>query len=255
MFAVLSPAKSLDFSQQELSFKPTNPLFKQETKELTDIMKEKSASDIKDLMGVSDKLAELNAGRYADFYNQEEKPAIYAFQGDVYKGLEAEELEDEQLNFANSHVGILSGLYGLLRPFDLMHPYRLEMGTKLENQHGKDLYAFWQGKVTEAVNKQLKQSNSIALVNLASNEYYKVLQPKDLDKPVLDIAFKEIKGDKPPKIISFFAKKARGLMARHMIEVQAKTLDDLKSFNKEGYYFEKSASDENQLMFYRKHSE
>lgn len=255
MFAILSPAKSLDFSEKELSFKPTEPLFEKETKELVSVMKEKSTKDIKDLMGVSDNLAELNYERYQDFYNQDEKPAIYAFQGDVYKGLQAEDFDDEQLKYAQNHIGVLSGLYGLLRPFDVMRAYRLEMGTKLENKNGKDLYEFWNGKVTIAVNDQLRKSNSTHVVNLASNEYYKVLQPKELDKPVLDIVFKEIKGDKPPRIISFFAKKARGLMAKHMAEVEAKTIDDLKSFDKEGYYFEKDASNENALSFYRKHEE
>lgn len=251
MYAVLSPAKTLDFSPVSLSVKTTKPVLSSHINELVSAMKEKSAADIKKLMGVSDKIAQLNYERYQSFETLDEKAALLAFQGDVYKGLEAETLDSNSLDYAQDHIGILSGLYGLLRPLDMMKAYRLEMGTSLVNERGQNLYEFWGDLVTGEVNKNIKDSQSQALVNLASNEYSKVLNKKRIHVPVIDVAFKEIKGNAKPKIISFYAKKARGTMARFMIDKQVNSLEALRKFDCDGYYFEPSASCETELVFYR----
>ena len=175
---------------------------------------------------------------------------MFAFNGDVYQGLDAASLSDDDIAFAQQHLRILSGLYGVLRPLDLMQPYRLEMGTKLANPHGKDLYAFWQNSITEQLNQQLSELQTDIVVNLASQEYFKVVKPKLLARPVLNVQFKDFKnGDY--KIISFFAKKARGLMARYVIEQRIDQVDGLKDFALEGYQFSPAQSSSTQLVFLR----
>lgn len=252
MYAILSPAKTLDFSKTDFAFEARDPLLMEDTKALIDVMKEKSQNDIAELMSVSDKLAELNHTRYQNFFKQDKKAAILAFQGDVYKGLEARTLDKDQLLYADKHIGILSGLYGLLRPLDDMRAYRLEMGTRLETERGKNLYEFWGDKVTNRVNQVMRETNAPALVNLASNEYADVINKDAIERDVLDIVFKDIKPGGKPKIISFYAKKARGLMARYMVEKEVKSLQELRGFDKEGYYFVGEESDDQSLVFHRK---
>ncbi len=252
MYAVLSPAKTLNFSSVDTGLSATDPVLMSHTQELVSIMKNYSSDDIKNLMSVSDKIAQLNYERYQDFENQETKEALLAFQGDVYKGLDAETLDQKGLAYAQDHIGILSGLYGLLRPLDKMAPYRLEMGTSLQNKRGKNLYEFWGALVTDLVRENMQACEAEALVNLASNEYADVLKRDLFQKPIIDIVFKEIKGNAAPKIISFYAKKARGLMARFMIDMEVQSVEALQEFNRDGYFFEPSQSCDTQLVFYRR---
>ena len=191
-------------------------------------------------MGLSDKLATLNVGRYRDwskkFTEENSKPAIYAFDGDVYDGFDVKTLDAKSIQFAQDHIRILSGLYGALKPLDLMQPYRLEMGTSFKNARGKDLYAFWGGRVTDSIKKVLEKQKKPVLLNLASEEYFKVLQPKELDCPVIAPVFQDAKDGKY-KIISFYAKRARGLMARYVVENRITDPADLKGFNLDGYKY------------------
>ncbi len=253
MIAVLSPAKTLDLQNEErLAY--TLPRFKKESQELAGILKNLSQKELQKLMQISAKLTDLNFDRYQKFRKKETltnaKQAIWAFKGDVYLGLKAEELNDKQILFAQDHIRILSGLYGILRPLDLMQPYRLEMGTKLENTQGKDLYAFWQDKISKSLTKELKQFSENVIVNLASKEYFKSISNTGLKAEVLNIDFREYKGDEL-KFISFNAKKARGLMARYMIDEQIKKPELLKGFNYEGYAFDQNISTQNTWFFTR----
>lgn len=253
MYILISPAKTLDMDCDARGLKTSKPKFiDKETKELVGILQKQSEKDLQKLMGISDKLAKLNKQRYDDFFKQPTRPAILAFQGDVYQGLDAASLSDEDLRTAATHLGILSGLYGLLRADDAMHAYRLEMGTSLKNNNGKNLYDFWGDKVAQAVNENLRLSNSTHIVNLASAEYAKVIAGQKLDKPVLDIQFKEVKDGKE-KIIGIYAKRARGLMARFIIQEKIKDAAQLQKFNVDGYQYNKTDSDESIMVFKRKH--
>ncbi|MGB5444014.1 MAG: peroxide stress protein YaaA, partial [Psychromonas sp.] len=240
MLIVLSPAKTLDvetaapvsdFSQADLLT---------ESQLLINRCQQLSMQDIASLMKVSDKIAGLNVARFAQwqipFSLDNAKQALFAFQGDVYTGLQAESLSAETITYAQAHLRILSGLYGLLRPLDLMQAYRLEMGTKLDNQRGANLYQFWGALITQALNKALLEQGDNLLINLASNEYFKSVQKKALDGQIITPVFKDQKNGKY-KVISFYAKKARGLMARYIIEEQITSIDKLKAFDSEGYYF------------------
>ena len=213
-----------------------------------------SPGDIRELMGVSEKIADLNHHRFMNwgtpFTLDNAKQSVLAFKGDVYTGLEAETLSADQLAFAQKHLRILSGLYGLLRPLDLMQPYRLEMGLKFANRGGANLYEFWGDTLTKTVNKQLRGSGSRVLVNLASNEYFKALQPGALDAEIITPVFKDLKGGKY-KIISFFAKKARGRMARFIIEKELNEPNGLKKFRADGYRYNKAESTARELVFTR----
>ena len=253
MIILLSPAKSLDMDATLKTDTTTEPQFAKQTQALVKILKGKSASDIKQLMGLSDKLAELNHQRYQDFsasYTTDNaSPALAAFNGDVYEGLDGRSLSAKQLDYAQNHLRILSGLYGLLRPLDLMQPYRLEMGTKLATDKGEDLYDFWGEQITEAINDAAGDSSHI--INLASNEYFKSVKPKKLNKPVIAPAFKEAR-DGQLKIISFYAKKARGTMARWILENQIEDADKLKDFSEDGYRFHSENTKKGELLFTRK---
>ena len=240
MLIVLSPAKSLDYKTPVKVKAPTLPEFVSESAKLIADLKKLAPQDIAKLMGLSDQLAVLNVGRYRDwskkFTDSNSKPAIYAFDGDVYDGFDVKTLNAKAVDFAQDHIRILSGLYGALRPLDLMQAYRLEMGTAFKNARGKDLYAFWGSRVTDSLKKILEKEKKPVLLNLASEEYFKVLQAKDLDCPVIAPVFQDAKDGKY-KIISFYAKRARGLMARYVVENRISDPADLKGFNLDGYRY------------------
>lgn len=254
MLTVISPAKTLDFDSPPTTRKATQPLLIQRTEELVEDARALSPDDIRELMGVSEKLAELNYQRFMNwsrpFTLENAKQSLLAFKGDVYTGLQAETLTTAQLNFAQKHLCILSGLYGLLRPLDLMQPYRLEMGLKFANRGGKNLYAFWGDDITRALNAQIRKSGSPVLVNLASNEYFKSVQPGALGAEIITPVFKDLKGDKY-RVISFFAKKARGQMARYIIEQELDDPAGLKKFRVDGYRYNRAESTARELVFTR----
>lgn len=254
MLIVLSPAKSLDYKTPVRVKSPTLPEFASESAKLVADLKKMAPQDVAKLMGLSDQLAVLNVGRYRDwskkFTDENSKPAIYAFDGDVYDGFDAKSLNAKAIEFAQNHVRILSGLYGALRPLDLMQPYRLEMGTAMKNARGKDLYAFWGSRVTESLKKVLDAQKKPVLLNLASEEYFKVLQPKELGYPVISPVFQDAKDGKY-KIISFYAKRARGLMARYVVENRISDPADLKRFNLDGYKYYAAESKADKPVFRR----
>lgn len=255
MLIVLSPAKTLDYETPPTTGVHTLPDFIPHSAELIEVLKKMSPAEIASLMQISDALAHLNAGRFISwskkFTQENAKQAVLAFNGDVYDGLDAPSLTEKQLVYTQSHIRILSGLYGVLRPLDLMQPYRLEMGTRLANARGKDLYAFWSNLVTEALNEVLVAQNSTVLVNLASEEYFKVVKPKLLKVPVITPVFEDWKGGKY-KVISFFAKRARGLMARYAAVKGLRQPESLKQFDLDGYAFENDASSEHVWVFRRR---
>ena len=258
MLTVISPAKTLDFDTPPGSHRATQPRFLERSAELVDDARALSPADIRDLMGVSEKLAELNYRRFMDwsppFSLANAKQAILAFRGDVYTGLDADSLDAGQLGFAQQHLRILSGLYGLLRPLDLMQPYRLEMGLRFANRGGRNLYEFWGESITRELNRELKrQSNkpgSKVLVNLASNEYFHAIRTGALAADIITPVFKDLKGGKY-RVISFFAKKARGQMARFIIDRQLDDPAGLKKFNTDGYRYSKAESTAREWVFTR----
>ena len=255
MLIVISPAKSLDFATPAVTDRHTLPDFIEDAAELVDVLRPKSPAELASLMHISDPLAVLNANRFSSwsrsFTAENAKQAVLAFNGDVYEGLDAGSLDRKQLDYLQSHLRILSGLYGVLRPLDLMQPYRLEMGTRLANPRGKDLYAFWGERVTEALNAVLVRKKASALINLASEEYFKSVRPKLLKAPVITPVFEDWKGGRY-KIISFHAKRARGLMTRFAAENGITDPEDLKAFEREGYAFDAQASDGQSWVFRRK---
>tara|TARA_R110000824_G_scaffold222077_1_gene409264 strand:- start:1155 stop:1934 length:780 start_codon:yes stop_codon:yes gene_type:complete len=258
MLSVISPAKTLDFETPPTTKKVTQPDFLKQSQALIDILRDYSPQQISELMGISDKLAGLNAARFEEwqppFSLHNAKPAVQAFQGDVYTGLQAESFSEAENRYAQSHLRILSGLYGLLRPLDLIQPYRLEMGTKLSNSAGKDLYAYWKPTLTPALNEAIAESGSKVLVNLASNEYFKAVDAKQLDARVITPVFKDEKHG-TFKIISFYAKKARGLMSAWLIQQQINEPNELKAFDVAGYRFDASASQGDTFVFTRKETD
>lgn len=249
MLLLLSPAKSLDMESTRKVGKASLPEFRDDMQELVGIMREKSADDIKKLMKVSDAIAQLNVTRYADFstdYNDaNSRQAILAFSGDVYRGLEAKTLSDDEILYAQSHVRMLSGLYGLLRPLDLMQPYRLEMGTSLPNSAGKDLYAFWRNKVTENLN-----NTGEYIVNLASQEYSKAVDFSALKAGYAHVHFKENKAGNY-RVVGTLAKKARGVYTRYVVQQKIDTIEGLKAFDADGYAYNAPLSDEHNFVFTR----
>lgn len=251
LMVLLSPAKTLDFSDHRAD-QFTQPRFLNQSQKLVKILKKKQAEDLMDLMSISEKLGALNYERYqnfsAPFTEENAKQAILAFKGDVYTGLEALDLSESDLAYAQNHLRILSGLYGLLRPLDLMQPYRLEMGTKLANPKGGDLYAFWGNQLTKKLNEDLQESGNDWVVNLASKEYFSALQPEKIKGKVLEIDFRELR-DGQYKFITFNAKKARGAMAKMIIQQQIDSIDDLKKLNVDGYQFNHEQSTEDKLFF------
>jgi cytoplasmic iron level regulating protein YaaA (DUF328/UPF0246 family) len=256
MLMVISPAKTLDYESPLATRKASQPDFLDDSCELIDQLKTLEPHEVSNLMGVSDKLGQLNAERFRSwqtpFTQDNARQAVLAFKGDVYTGLDAGSFSDSEFGTAQKHLRILSGLYGVLKPLDLMQPYRLEMGTKFENNRGKDLYAFWGDKITKELNRLLKADDGV-LVNLASNEYFKSVRKKELNARLITPQFKDWKNGQY-KMISFYAKKARGLMCRYAIQNNITQADDLKGFDLEGYRFSDEQSDADNWVFLRDES-
>jgi len=254
MLTLLSPAKTLDFDTPPTTQKSTQADFLDHSAELVDVLKPYSPDDIGTLMKLSPALSELNVQRYHDwvlpFNADNAKAAMLAFKGDVYTGLEAQTFDQSQLDFAQGHVRILSGLYGLLRPLDLIQPYRLEMGTKLENPRGKNLYDFWGDIITDALNAELEKHSSKSIVNLASNEYFKSVKHKKLNGELITPVFKDEKNGQY-KIISFYAKKARGLMTAYIVRNNIDNAEEIKNFDVAGYRFSDEDSTADSWVFKR----
>ena len=254
MLTIISPAKKLDYSQPEKTQTFTQPLLLEHSEQLITDLQRLSPEDVCSLMGLSDKLGALNYERFQEwqtpFSMDNAKQAVLAFKGDVYQGLDADNMDADELNWAQDNLRILSGLYGLLRPLDLMQPYRLEMGTKFANQRGTNLYQFWGEIITDQLNKLFPASAKSVLVNLASNEYFKSVQPKNINAEIITPVFMDQKGDKY-KIISFFAKRARGLMSAFIIKNKITDAEQLKTFNVDGYSFNSAMSDGNKWVFCR----
>lgn len=255
MLIVISPAKTLDYETPPKTKVFTTPDYLGQSQQLINRLRNFSSLDISDLMKVSAKIADLNFERYESwkkpFTEKNAKQSILAFKGDVYTGLNAETFKANDFKFAQNHLRVLSGLYGLLRPLDLMQPYRLEMGTKLKTDKGKNLYEFWGSDITEGLNKQLKKIKSDILINLASNEYFKSVKTKELNAEIITPAFKEFKNGEY-KMIGIYAKKARGLLSRYIIENKLNDPEDIKLFKEEGYRFSKQLSKGNNWVFTRK---
>lgn len=256
MLIIISPAKTLDYESPLATTRFTQPELLDHSAQLMEYCRELTPAQIGSLMKISDKLAGLNAARFAEwqpnFTPQNARQAILAFKGDVYTGLHAEDFSEKDFDFAQQHLRMLSGLYGLLRPLDLMMPYRLEMGIKLHNAKGSDLYSFWGDLLTEKLNQQLKEQGDDVLINLASDEYFKAVKPAKLDGQLIKPVFLDEKGGKF-KVISFYAKKARGLMSRFIIQNQLTQPEQLKDFNLEGYFFDEEKIDKSgsELIFKR----
>jgi cytoplasmic iron level regulating protein YaaA (DUF328/UPF0246 family) len=255
MLTLLSPAKKLNFDAPDTALEFTAPRLTKDTVELAKVAKKQSAADLKRLMHISDALAELNADRFKAFnlkgQANETKPAGLAFDGDVYWGLDADTLDDGDLAYAQDHLRILSGLYGLLRPLDSIQAYRLEMGTKLETKRGASLYDFWGSRIADTVNADLEGHADTTVVNLASNEYFKAVDKKALGQPVVTAKFLNVK-DGEARALMYYAKFARGLMARWIMQNRVEKASDLRDFNVEGYKLDKKASSETELVFSRK---
>ncbi|PHV10283.1 peroxide stress protein YaaA [Chitinimonas sp. BJB300] len=255
MLFVISPAKTLDFDTPAQHEHSTLPAFIPQSTQLIETLRQQSPADIAKLMTISDNLAALNVARYQDwsprFTSHNSKPAVLAFMGDVYEGLDAASLDSSQIKLTQQRLRILSGLYGLLRPLDLMQPYRLEMGTRLANPHGNNLYAFWGNTITDALNAELARQAEPVLVNLASEEYFKSVKRKQLKGRLVDCVFEDNKNGQY-KVISFYAKRARGLMVRYAMLNQIDRMEDLKNFDLEGYRFASAESTSDKLVFRRR---
>lgn len=255
MLLVISPAKNLDYDTPAITERATQPQHLDQSQQLIEQLRGYSVQDIAELMKLSDKLSALNVARYESwsepFTQANAKQALLAFNGDVYSGLNAADFSDDDLTFAQQHLRILSGLYGVLKPLDLMQPYRLEMGTKLSNPRGKDLYSFWGDIVTDDLNQTLAASAPAVLVNLASNEYFKAVKPKSLQARIITPVFKDWKNGQY-KIISFYAKKARGLMCRYAIKNKLVDAEQLKQFDLAGYQYDEALSKNDTWVFTRK---
>ncbi|MCW8330090.1 peroxide stress protein YaaA [Photobacterium sp. SDRW27] len=254
MLIVVSPAKTLDYESLLVTQTYTLPELAEHSAELIEVCRQLTPMDIASLMKVSDKIAGLNAARFAEwqpeFTPDNARQAVLAFKGDVYTGLAAETMSEDDFAYAQKHLRMLSGLYGLLRPLDLMQPYRLEMGTKLANPRGTNLYQFWGDIITDKLNSALEEQGDKVLVNLASNEYFKSVKPKQLDAQLITPVFKDCKNGNY-KVISFYAKKARGMMARYIIENKIESVEALKQFDVAGYYFVPAESTDKELVFKR----
>lgn len=253
MLMVISPAKNLDYESPLATKTYTQPQFLDDACELIDQLKPLEPHQVSNLMGISEKLGELNAERYQQWHTpftpDNARPAVLAFNGDVYAGLDAPSFSKDDFQFAQKHLRILSGLYGILRPLDLMQPYRLEMGTKFENSRGKDLYAFWGNKLTNALNDELADEGKV-LINLASNEYFKSIKKQALNARIITPQFKDWKNGQY-KMISFYAKKARGLMCAYAIKNRIDDPEGLKGFDVAGYRFSEEQSSGDNWVFLR----
>ena len=255
MLFLISPAKALDYETPATTAVHTQPLFVSQAAELIGVLKQKSPQEVASLMDLSDQLAGLNVGRYqawtSTFTPANAKQAVLAFNGDVYDGLSAKTLSEADLNWAQQHLCILSGLYGVLRPLDLMQPYRLEMGTRLATAKGSNLYRFWGSQIADHLNQRAQADASPVVINLASEEYFKAVDLKTLKPRVVSCVFEEHRGGGQYKVISFMAKRARGLMLRHAILTRAATPQALTSFAAEGYVFVPALSSADKLVFRR----
>lgn len=254
MLIVVSPAKTLDYESPLVTETYTQPELIDYSKQLIEVCRKLTPADVASLMKVSDKIADLNVGRFQEwsetFTLDNARQAILAFKGDVYTGLDAQTLTEADFEYAQRHLRMLSGLYGLLKPLDLMQPYRLEMGTKLANEKGSNLYQFWGNVITDKLNQAITEQGDNVLVNLASNEYFKAVKQKNLDAQVITPVFKDCKNGQY-KVISFYAKKARGMMARFIIENRIESVADLTQFNTAGYTFAEDESSATELVFKR----
>ncbi len=254
MLILISPAKTLDYQSPLATTRFTQPELLDHSQQLINSARKLSAPQIKALMGISDKLADLNATRFhdwqPDFTPENARQAILAFKGDVYTGLQAETFSDADFEFAQQHLRMLSGLYGVLRPLDLMQPYRLEMGIRLENAKGKDLYQFWGDVITHKLNEAIAAQGDEIVINLASDEYFKSVKTQKLNARIIKPVFLDEKNGKF-KVISFYAKKARGLMSRFIIENRLTKPEQLTGFNSEGYFFDREVSSQEELVFKR----
>lgn len=254
MLVIVSPAKKMDDKLQTRGLCFTQPRFEEEIKELLTVAKNLSRVDIRRLMSISEKLVDLNFQRFHsfDFPFKESNAgaATFLFRGDTYSGLDADSLSDEDLNYAQDHLRILSGLYGLLRPLDLVHPYRLEMGTKLRSSKGEDLYDFWGDKIAQAINSDVAEHHERVVINCASREYFKAVDQKALEAEVITPVFKEVK-DGIAKVVSFSAKRARGMMARYVIQNRLEKAEDIKGFRGANYCYQPDLSNDQDYVFTR----
>ncbi len=254
MISIISPAKTLDFSTKTLELPYSIPVFTQEASALMEELKKLNPDDLQALMNISRPLADLNYTRFQDwslpFTAENARQAILAFKGEVYTGIDAYNLSKDDILYADNHLQILSGLYGVLKPLDLIREYRLEMGTKLQNKKGKNLYEFWGNTITEQIRTALNAQNCNTLVNLASNEYFKAINTKLLGADIITPTFKDFKKGSY-KVISFYAKKARGLMVRFIIKNRISTIDDMKHFEEEGYFYNDVLSTQKEIVFTR----
>lgn len=249
MLIIVSPAKKLDMTSVD-GVSATTPDFEEQAAQLANVARGLTAADLKKLMGISDNLAKLNADRFRDFGTMERKPAAFAFAGDTYQGLEVQSLDADEMSWAQEHLRILSGLYGLLRPLDAIQPYRLEMGSRLANSRGKNLYNFWGDRIACAINAQARKNGTKILVNCASQEYFSAVDLTALEPRIVTPVFLE---EKPggPQIVSFFAKQARGAMARYIIQHRLTDPQALKDFDTGGYKFNDDLSDVCKPVFIR----
>jgi len=255
MIIVISPAKTLDFESKMPTEEFTQPTQLDQSQLLINRLKDLSSLDLSELMHISTKIADLNFERNHDwstpFTVNNARQALFAFKGDVYTGIDAYSMTERNIQFSQTHLRMLSGLYGLLKPLDLMQAYRLEMGSRLSNARGKNLYEFWGDRITNIINDELKQTNSKTLLNLASNEYFKSVKTKKVNADIITPAFKDYKnGDY--KMIGFYAKKARGLMSRYIIDNEITNVEDIKQFDSEGYEFHPAFSEGNTWVFTRR---
>jgi len=253
MLLLISPAKTLDFGESDFNHY-SQPRMLDRSQELVDILRGKSEEELMELMSISEDLAELNHDRYQAFHTpftaDNAKPSLLAFKGDVYAGMGADDFTAQEMELAQQQLRILSGLYGLLRPLDLMQAYRLEMGTRLQNEHGKNLYEFWGEEVTKLINEDLREDESKAVVNLASKEYFSAVKPAALEGKLYNVDFKERRNGKY-KVIAFYAKKARGMMCRYAIKNGFTEPEQLKGFDMDGYVYNEELSSEREYVFTR----
>jgi cytoplasmic iron level regulating protein YaaA (DUF328/UPF0246 family) len=250
MIAVISPAKSLDYKRPIPTIESTRPHFEKDAEALAGAVAKLSAPKLRSLMGISDKLARLNVDRFRGFGDAPERPALYAFAGDVYAGFEVHSLDQEALSFARDHLRVLSGLYGLLRPFDAIRPYRLEMGTRWASGRARNLYAYWGDRIAGLLRRECEQTGARAIINLASKEYWQAVEGKLGGVRVIEIDFRE-EGPDGVRFNSFAAKRARGMMARYICEHHLVDPDALKEFDSDGYSYDRGRSDENRWRFCR----
>mgnify|MGYP001362579164 FL=1 len=255
MIILLSPAKTLDYDESNIDISYTVPSLLSKSKILIENLKNKEATEISDLMNISEKLALLNSERYKSWkglkkVSNNSKPAIFVFKGDVYQGLNIESFNKEDLEYSQNHLRLLSGLYGLLRPLDIIEPYRLEMGTKLKTNEGKNLYEFWDQRISDSIINDLKSLKSNTVINLASNEYFSSVKSIEKNTNIISPAFKDLSKGKY-KIISFYAKKARGLMASWILKNKIEAGEDLVNFNLDGYSYSEENSSQNSPVFLR----